>query len=498
MNAEIVILGDKARREPLVRRLRRLGYHVTAAARPGPIPEIPPIYLVCLAEVDARAILPALRPGHVSPAVVLLGEIDRAGLELADVLEFGAERVVSAEIGEGELAQLLAELAGPASHADEDPEASGLYDLELDALGLDAVPDVEADESATAVVRFDLEPPDVAHEATAIAPTQASAEVRSAELVGLLWSLADDGFTGVLRVLTPEVTITMADGAVIEVRDAEPGRSLLAALREAGLASDAPTIPVDALDRSIAALVEAGVLKPGEERRARTLHLLRALPPVDEDLSFTCAAEPVAGAPCMPLGDLLVAVARRRLPLATLRARAGPPGCAPNLTIETGIIARRFSRPEALLTWLASGRSLAELRATTTDEGRERSLLATLWVLDRAGVIAWAPIDGLPERDSRAAIDRGRIDARLRLARRADYFTLLGISQDACELEVAAAYEALAETFADEALEPEITATMNGEGGELTELRAALRDARDVLLDPALRTAYRALLDDPP
>ena len=37
----------------------------------------------------------------------------------------------------------------------------------------------QPDESATAVVRFDLEPPDVAHEATAIAPTQAVRELRA-------------------------------------------------------------------------------------------------------------------------------------------------------------------------------------------------------------------------------------------------------------------------------------------------------------------------------
>jgi DnaJ-class molecular chaperone len=94
---------------------------------------------------------------------------------------------------------------------------------------------------------------------------------------------------------------------------------------------------------------------------------------------------------------------------------------------------------------------------------------------------------------SLVAIDRERVSERLALAQASDYFTLLGLARAAGRAEVVRAHADLRATFAPERLEP---ASRNGAGGRWRELQAALDEARDVLLDEALRTAYLARLTE--
>jgi hypothetical protein len=92
------------------------------------------------------------------------------------------------------------------------------------------------------------------------------------------------------------------------------------------------------------------------------------------------------------------------------------------------------------------------------------------------------------------AIDVERVRERVRLAREADYFAFLGIPREATRSEVREAADALLRTFADDALDAESRARTTA---ELFELRAALSEAREILMDDALRSAYLAHLGDP-
>ena len=103
-----------------------------------------------------------------------------------------------------------------------------------------------------------------------------------------------------------------------------------------------------------------------------------------------------------------------------------------------------------------------------------------------------------------SAIDRARIEARLRLVQTADFFTVLGIPRDASRLEVLLAHAELSAMFSDERLEPETVAhyldrareAEAGSESDLHTLRAGLDEARDVLLSDTMRAVYRAHLPE--
>jgi curved DNA-binding protein CbpA len=80
------------------------------------------------------------------------------------------------------------------------------------------------------------------------------------------------------------------------------------------------------------------------------------------------------------------------------------------------------------------------------------------------------------------------------LAREADYFALLSLDRGATRAEVRVAWADLSRTFSDDQIEATVRAER---GAELVELRAALGEARDVLGDDALRSAYLAQLEEP-
>jgi preprotein translocase subunit Sec63 len=91
-------------------------------------------------------------------------------------------------------------------------------------------------------------------------------------------------------------------------------------------------------------------------------------------------------------------------------------------------------------------------------------------------------------------IDGDRIRERLRLAREVDYFELLGIERDASRAEIRRAHAEVARIFEASALEAE---TEGRHARELEELREALLEARDILLDDAMRSAYLAHVGEP-
>jgi hypothetical protein len=109
-------------------------------------------------------------------------------------------------------------------------------------------------------------------------------------------------------------------------------------------------------------------------------------------------------------------------------------------------------------------------------------------VLLAAGLAAMVEVDA---EAAMVAIDRRRIDERLALARDSDYFSLLGVAREAGRAELLRAHADLRDTFAAERLEPR---TREELADALAELHAALDEAREVLLDEVLRSAYLAQL----
>ena len=129
------------------------------------------------------------------------------------------------------------------------------------------------------------------------------------------------------------------------------------------------------------------------------------------------------------------------------------------------------------------------------DGADEQALFALLFTLDLAGHV---DLREQPEPQAHsdrdpAQVDSDRILERLRLAREADYFDLLGIGRDASRGEVRQAHSELSATFSDEALEQD---SCRRHARELRELRAAIEEARDILGDDSMRSAYLAHLGE--
>ena len=93
-----------------------------------------------------------------------------------------------------------------------------------------------------------------------------------------------------------------------------------------------------------------------------------------------------------------------------------------------------------------------------------------------------------------AALDRARLEERLRLVREADYFELLGLPRDANAADVRRAHRELRTAFVDDAIEDSIRDAMRP---EIDEILAALDDAATLLSEDDLRLAYLAHLDVP-
>lgn len=180
------------------------------------------------------------------------------------------------------------------------------------------------------------------------------------------------------------------------------------------------------------------------------------------------------------------------------------------MELEEPILRKRLGRGEARprIRPRASIRDLdppVEARALGTLDGRltiddiadigGRPLLAWIYALLVLGrVLLDDPEEEsasppTPEEDSAAAIDLRRIRTALGPARKGDYFALLGLPVGASRGELRRAHHQLRQTFADERLGARTRTSM---AAELKELRAALDEARDVLLDDALRAAYLA------
>ncbi|MEM6994129.1 MAG: DUF4388 domain-containing protein, partial [Myxococcota bacterium] len=255
-------------------------------------------------------------------------------------------------------------------------------------------------------------------------------------------------------------------------------------------------------------LVEAGFLKPGELHRVLRIHLARIL-----DSTFPWASGRWLLSPDDPCDEpvqlqdapalILAAGIRNRMEPAQLCDLLGgeqmvPRFDAANATVvgmhEVVDLLRMTPSEERWIERLDGRRSLAEL---SEDAGADDLELFSLVYL--LHIMGYVELSGEPEPEPRPdlrpeELDAQRIGERLRMSRQLDYFDVLGLDRDACRVDVQRAYADLSATFADDALEDGIRRRMSE---ELVELRQALLEARDVLMDDGLRGAYLAHLEEP-
>ena len=642
MGPEILIVGDRTQRGSLLPRVQDLGYLVTPvrerelAARVEASPA-PVAVLICLGDEDPANLIDAVRSGRDDVPVILYGSLGGAVHDLADVLELGADHFLAEPVGDEELASVLAEMAGPGDPAagaeerenvlpitaqgapglitplgapgpaspDGDPVLGQLHrtlellaarlhtevpaeperdGIDLAAMGLDAVPDVDAaagneveldpdrgrretsdpaghrrPDSTLRLIREASGPRRSAPtrtpigrvreperiEAAAPGSTQrlprVSGAVRedrsavredrsavredrqSSEETARVVARRDvspraggDRLAGV-EVVTRlarlhrqrgggRVVVGFAGGASKEVwwRAGEPvfatstaaADGLVARLVARGLvprgeAAQAGHKVDGDLVASARRLVQAGLLKPREQAEAvRDVVESIVLSLCSDDAvrwSHDAAATPTT---TVTLGVPVISLLARgaRLGLSTARLREGLAGTTCLKVQEQDGLAGLLADPEAegWLELLDGSRSLELLVAE--DGLDERSLWSAACVLVAMGLAT--EVDGGA---SLVAIDRKRVSDRLALAQASDYFTLLGLARAAGRAEVVRAHADLRATFAPERLEP---ASRNALADELRELQVALDEARDVLLDEALRTAYLARITE--
>jgi len=248
------------------------------------------------------------------------------------------------------------------------------------------------------------------------------------------------------------------------------------------------------LQASARRLVEAGLLKPREQAEVVRDAALRIVESLCSDAAerWLLDAEPSpgdVGRDANVLG-LLASGARLGLSLERLREDMPESTCLCIQVEDIERLAAQLDWPEAAqwLGLLDGGRSLGQL--VEEDGLDERELWAAAQVLWAAGLAQPVEVD---LDAALVVIDRRRIEERLALAGSSDYFALLGVARDAGRAAVLRAHADLRETFAEERLEPRSREEL---ADELAALRVALDEAREVLLDEALRAAYLAHLGD--
>jgi CheY-like chemotaxis protein len=298
----------------------------------------------------------------------------------------------------------------------------------------------------------------------------------------------------------PARALWLEEGRVVGAASAAPGERTEAVALSAGLLTGeqqcAAALAAGELGpRSVGALlVERGLVDGGEldgllRRRAEEV----AFALFSEDAPFRFVnAEPVPpeerAAPNETLA-LAVEGARRRWDAARIDAALGgppvhlAPGAHPAPVEELAL-----SPAEARALALADGlRSVDEIALEAgVDLPALRPVLAALVEIGALRVQPGAKTEPAPARG--ALLDAARLAEKESQVRRADYFTILGVRRDATRAEIGQAADRLLAEFAPAApdgVPPD---------ARLADIRQVLEDARDVLLDDELRSAYLAAL----
>jgi hypothetical protein len=350
------------------------------------------------------------------------------------------------------------------------------------------------------------------------------------DVATVLWALHDQRFTGKLRLVRARVEkqIWLHDGEAVFARSTATSDRLVDGLLRRGVL----TRPQYETARRLAAkeprragqlLVDAGFLKARELDVLLRDHLARVIDSTFEWTDGTWSTEPGdrTDEPTqleVPMAALILDGIRYRCDASELEDRltrriGGRGPIVPRLRVKSEqgqlggddraaidelmeSIGETFRLSSEEETWLRRFDGRHGVAALLADGADEQALFALLFTLDLAGCVDLReqpdPIID-PGGHDPARIDAERILERLRLAREADYFELLGVARDASRSEIRQAYMELGVTFSDDALEQN---ARRKHARELRELRAALEEARDILTDDAMRSAYLAHLGD--
>jgi len=353
-------------------------------------------------------------------------------------------------------------------------------------------------------------------------PDQPSAEsdLQTSPLPELLVRLENKRYSGLLRIHGPStIEIEWSNGAPVSARSDRPEDRLSATLLRRGLINGASAqdlkrnLPSDTID-DIDAAIETAAIKASERSAVIDEYTAELL-----TTAFTWRGSWSLHAPNAPKGTARPPVLHRPLAAITcegilleleepvLRERLGCGELRPRMRPGNDLDDLDPPAEAAVLGDLLDARlSIDEIAALGG-----RPLLAWVYALHVLGRIDLVEGSGSRETNdpndpndpndltdlgevendgkNEAAIDRQRLGTALKRARGGDYFVLLGLPQSASDGELRRAHHRLQQTFADERLEASTLRTM---AAELRELRAALDEARDVLLDDALRAAYLA------
>lgn len=340
--------------------------------------------------------------------------------------------------------------------------------------------------------------PAAAEDAETESPLAGAESRGETEAPALLAELRRERFTGCLRVVVsgaPARRLWWSEGQVIGGASAASSESVLGRLAARGLLSPAHVELAARWGtgdprRDVERLAQSALIKPQEMREALREPVRRIVERIAESGSVAWGLDPgetpaVAVELGVPLAAMIAGGVQRGATLSQLRVAVNDDR-RPRLA---------FAGPEALaaeLRWPAvvavterfDGQTrVAELVAAAVAD--EATIRGIVHVLELLGHLA-------PEIDDPAAsltaLDRQRVRERLRLARESDYFALLGLPREASRAEVLRAHADLTTTFC-ESLEPDSRVEL---AEEIEELMAALDEARDVLSDDALHSAYLA------
>jgi hypothetical protein len=613
---EVLIVGEASRRAELLAQISALGYAASVCTRAVLEQRIsqaepPGAVLVCTEDVDARALMTSLRSTRRGSGVpvTLYGPVPGQTGDLADVVDLGADHFLEAPATDEALAAALELLLGPigrppsaaaavpavrtasptpapasgrqagdtdvvlgqlhrtldlleARLREREDEGAEADELDLDALGVPALPEMGEAEAAPGSTPGPLSLPDQTPTPTpgtrrdpterlghppdgrlgqpttgevnprrldgtisrplvtddrprrqAPLPIEDRGSLDRVEVPRLLWTLHRARYTGALVLEHGRVDkrLWFREGDIVQVRSNVGHDRLLDGLLRRGLLTReqhevARQLAAKEPGRTGVQLVEAGLLKPGELPRVLRDHLVRVIdstfPWTDGRWTLAPGEEPDEVVLVDTPVPLVVAEGvRHRMESAQLTALLGGLDQRPRFRSEAVVLggprelAERLCLSPSEEEWLSRLDGTATLRELLgrpdTDELELLALCYVLHVLEHLELGVELPV--ATRAVDPVALDVARIRDRLQLAREGDYFAALGLPRDAARLDVRRAHAELHRTFADAHLEPVVRTQLRV---ELEELRDLLDEARDVLVDEGLRSAYLAHLEE--
>ncbi|MEX1365985.1 MAG: DUF4388 domain-containing protein [Nannocystaceae bacterium] len=342
-------------------------------------------------------------------------------------------------------------------------------------------------------------------------PIDERGELDSLEVPRLLWLLHRAAYTGAVSLRRGRVDkrLWWSDGQLLFAHGNTGHDRLADGLLRRGLLTrdqyeDASRIIEAEPRRATSRLAEAGMLKPAEVTESLRHHLVRI---IDSTFGWTdghwelrpdeaCEDQALRG---LAVARVIADGVRHRVEVTQLSSWLGGLDLAPRFrseAVQVPQLVEQLLMTPAEEAWLARLDGRHTLRELAEGPGADE--------LDLLGVAYTLHVLELLElRSDRielstavepSSIDVTRIRDRLRRSREGSYFGILELPLDACRIDVRRAHAQLRHTFADDQLEPDVREAM---AAELEELRDLIDEARDVLIDEALRSAYLAHLEEP-